>query len=198
MNGPVVVIAPLPQVLPRGRERVELQRDHARRAVWASAAAQGSPIAELRKDSEDVPQPSRGWHWSLSHSPARVAGTVWPSSIGVDVEERRDIRPDLVDRILDAEELALFAARGEDGFLRTWTGKEALLKEFGVGLQALSRCRIVRVAAQELEMRFDDLPRIVHQRLFADHVVSVCTPEGVQPSFVVYERPLESRREVAS
>jgi 4'-phosphopantetheinyl transferase len=173
VNGPVVVIAPLPQVLPRGRERVELQRDHARRAVWASAAAQGSPIAELRKDSEDVPQPSRGWHWSLSHSPARVAGTVWPSSIGVDVEERRDIRPDLVDRILDAEELALFAARGEDGFLRTWTGKEALLKEFGVGLQALSRCRIVRVAAQELEMRFDDLPRIVHQRLFAVYLI-VC------------------------
>lgn len=198
MKGPVVVLAPLPQVLPRGRERVELQRDHARRAVWASAAAQGSPIAELRKDSDDVPQPSRGWHWSLSHSPAHVAGVVWTASIGVDVEERREVRPDLVHRILDAEELALFAARGEDGFLRTWTGKEALLKEFGLGLQALSRCRIVRVTEQELEMRFDELPRLVHQRLFDGHVVSVCTPETTEPSFVVHERPLESTREVAS
>ena len=198
MKGPVVVVAPLPHVLPRGRERVELQRDHARRAVWSSVAAQGSPIAELRKDADDVPQPSRGWHWSLSHSPARVAGAVWTSSIGVDVEERREIRTDLVQRILDDAELALFAARGEDGFLRTWTGKEALLKEFGVGLQALSRCRIVRVGAQELEMRFDDLPRIVHQRIRDDHVVSVCTPEGVLPRFVVHETPLEARREVAS
>jgi len=198
VSGPVVVVAPLPQVLPRGRERVELQRDHARRAVWASAATQRSPIAELRKNADDVPQASRGWHWSLSHSPARVAGAVWSTSIGVDVEERRDVRPDLVERILDADELALFAARGEDGFLRTWTGKEALLKEFGVGLQALSRCRIVRVGSSELEMRFDTLVRVVHQRIFDDHVVSVCTADGNVPSFVVHPQPLEARREVAS
>jgi len=198
VSGPVVVVAPLPQVLPRGRERVELQRDHARRAVRASATAQQSPIAELRKNADDVPQASRGWHWSLSHSPARVAGAVWSTSIGIDVEERREVRPDLVDRILNADELALFAARGEDGFLRTWTGKEALLKEFGVGLQALSRCRIVRVGASELEMRFDTLVRVVHQRIFDDHVVSVCTADGRVPSFVVHTQPLEARREVAS
>jgi len=198
VNGPVVVVAPLPQVLPRGRERVELQRNHARRAVWASAAAQHAAIAELRKNADDVPQPSRGWHWSLSHSPARVAGVVWNASIGVDVEERRDVRPDLVDRILNADELALFAARGEDGFLRTWTGKEALLKEFGVGLQALSRCRIVRVGGSELEMRFDTLTRLVHQRIFDDHIISVCTAEGRAPSYVVHAQPLEARREVAS
>ena len=84
MNAPVVVLAPLPLALPRGRERVELQRDHARRAVRESARASAATLSELTKSADDVPLPSNGWHWSLSHSPAHVAGVVSRDPIGVD------------------------------------------------------------------------------------------------------------------
>jgi 4'-phosphopantetheinyl transferase len=197
-QGPVIVIAPLPSVLPRGRERVELQRDHARRAVHRSSRAHGAPVLALRKNVDDVPQPDRGWHWSLSHSPTRVAGVVSTSRVGVDVEEVRVVRADMIDRILDEREKALFASRGEDGFLRTWTGKEALLKEFGVGLQALSRCRIERVEADTLELRFDLERRIVHQRIFTGYVVSFCSPDSVEPCYEVWDAPLAPSEELAS
>ncbi len=196
-QGPVIVIAPLPSVLPRGRERVELQRDHARRAVRRSALAQNAPRLALRKNVDEVPQPDQGWHWSLSHSPSRVAGVVSPSRVGVDVEEARAVRADMIDRILDEREKALFEERGEDGFLRTWTGKEALLKEFGVGLQALSRCRIERVDADTLELRFDGQRRVVYQRFFPDHVVSICSQDSSEPRYEVWDAPLAPSEERA-
>lgn len=193
MNAPVVVLAPLPLALPRGRERVELQRDHARRAVRESARAIAATLGELTKNADDVPLPSNGWFWSLSHSPAHVAGVVSPVAIGVDVEESREPRPELVDRFLEHSELELFAARGEDGFLRTWTAKEALLKEFGLGLQALSRCRILRVDADSLELRFDDLRRTVHQFRFGTTLAAVCSALPERPRFVLHELPLPTR-----
>ncbi|MCY3003208.1 MAG: 4'-phosphopantetheinyl transferase superfamily protein [Planctomycetota bacterium] len=193
MSAPVVVLAPLPLVLPRGRERVELQRDHARRAVRESALAISASLGELTKTADDVPLPSNGWFWSLSHSPAHVAGVVSAAPIGVDVEESREARPELVERILGHAELELFAARGEDGFLRTWTAKEALLKEFGLGLQALSCCCILRVDADSLELRFDDLRRTVHQFRFGTTLAAVCSASPERPRFVLHERPLLSR-----
>lgn len=197
-KGPVIVLAPLPSVLPRGRERVEMQRDHARRAVHRSALVQAAPRLALRKNVDDVPQPDQGWHWSLSHSPTRVAGVVSHSRVGVDVEEVRAVRADMIDRILDEREKALFAERGEDGFLRTWTGKEALLKEFGVGLQALSRCRIERVESDTLNLRFDDERRVVHQRIFSDFVVSFCSQDGSAPRYEFWDAPLAPSEELAS
>ncbi|NUP95614.1 MAG: 4-phosphopantetheinyl transferase family protein [Planctomycetaceae bacterium] len=193
MSAPVVVLAPLPLVLPRGAERVELQRDHARRAVRASARATGASLGELTKTTDDVPLPSNGWFWSLSHSPAHVAGVVSPLSIGVDVEEAREPRPELVERILGPAELELFAARGEDGFLRTWTAKEALLKEFGLGLQALSRCRILTVDHDSLELRFDDLRRTVHQFRFGSTLAACCSDSSERPTFVLHDIPLPLR-----
>lgn len=192
MNAPVVVLAPLPLALPRGAERVELQRDHARRAVRASARAIGASLGELTKSADDVPLPSNGWFWSLSHSPAHVAGVVSPVAIGVDVEEAREPRPELVTRILERAELELFAARGEDGFLRAWTAKEALLKEFGLGLQALSRCRILKVDHDSLDLRFDDLRRTVHQFRFGSTLAAVSSALPVRPQFVLHELPLPS------
>lgn len=193
MNTPVVVLAPLPLVLPRGRERVELQRDHARRAVRESALAISAELGELTKTADDVPLPSNGWFWSLSHSPAHVAGVACSVPVGVDVEEARAPSAELVERILSASELELFAARGEDGFLRTWTAKEALLKELGLGLQALSRCRIEGVDVDSLDLRFEDLRRTVHQFRFGTTLAAVCCALPERPRFVLHERPLPSR-----
>ena len=190
MSAPVVVLAPLPLALPRGRERVELQRDHARRAVRASAFAVGAELGELTKTPDDVPLPSNGWFWSLSHSPAHVAGTVSRMPIGVDVEEPREARTELVERLLSPAELALFAARDEEGFLRAWTAKEALLKEFGLGLQALSRCRILRVDASSLTLRFDEFERTVHQFRLGSALAAVCSASSERPAFVQHESPL--------
>ncbi|MCC7015293.1 MAG: 4-phosphopantetheinyl transferase family protein [Planctomycetes bacterium] len=143
-----------------------------------------------------MPLPSRGWYWSLSHCPSSVVGVVHACPVGVDVESLRTVRSDVAARVLSESELALFERRGELEFLRAWTGKEAVLKEFGVGLAGLERCRIVAVHDTRLELRFDGHSRVVHQSLQPRRVVSLSSADGAPPEFLVLDQPLLEPHEV--
>ena len=185
------VVAPLPPLEGRGSQRVARASFHARLALAASAELSGCPVRDFRKDAEDVPQPTRGWHWSVSHSRAHVAGCVHRAPVGIDVEDRRHVRREVVERALAAQELALLGSGGADDFLRAWTAKEALLKELGLGLAGLSRCTIVEVAGEDaLVVAFDALRRRVRQLVEPDHVVSASVGDGCDLAWVALAEPL--------
>lgn len=180
-----VVVAPLPHEPPRGRERVELQRLHAREAVRLSAVRAGARLGALEKDAVDAPLPSGGWHWSLSHSATWVAGVVHSAPLGVDVEEQRAISDEVAERVLDQHERALIAAHGLSGLLRAWTAKEAVLKEFRVGLTGLERCRIQDLDLDSIRVSFDGHVRRVRQWLTPARVVALSTQDDASAELVL-------------
>jgi 4'-phosphopantetheinyl transferase len=180
------VVAALPYSLPRGKQRVEVQRLHARYAVRIAAELAHARLSGLPKSADDVPQPSNGWHWSLSHSASSVAGIVHREPVGIDVEDRREIRAEVIERVLHPDEIALFEQRGEPAFLRAWTAKEALLKELGLGLAGLSECRVTAVDDGGLDLRFRGEARRIHQLVEPSRVVSVSTRGCDEVKFIVF------------
>lgn len=102
----------------------------AERGVTVGRGANGRPCSDPPVDV------------SLSHSGGWIAAAGCDTGrIGIDVETRRDVTPELAQRCLSAEEMA-WLQRGQPGgsrrmrFLRLWTAKEAYLKATGVGLAA--------------------------------------------------------------
>jgi 4'-phosphopantetheinyl transferase len=147
-----------------GRERVALASERAREALYASARLSGADLGLLEKDARDAPLPSNGWHWSIAHAGPCVVGVVCRQPVGVDLEPLADRRPELVAAALGPAERDLLAPFGEEGFVRGWTAKEAVLKKLGVGLTELSRCRIVEIdpAGEVLELEHDGRGHRVH------------------------------------
>lgn len=187
-----VVIAPLPIRFKKGREVVEEQRRHARRALFHAARLAGADIAVLAQDDRGAPLPSNGWYWSLSHCASMVAGCVHRAPVGVDVEDRRDVRAEVIERVLNPSELALFERRGEAGFLRAWTAKEALLKEIGLGIAGLARCVIVEVLGDDgLILDFDGQRRRVWQNVKRDCVVAISSADGAAVDGAELRDPLK-------
>ena len=70
-----------------------------------------------------------GIHFSLSHSGQYAAVLIADSPCGVDIEEIREIRENLVQRCMHPEELA----SGMD-FFEAWTKKECIVKLDGGGI----------------------------------------------------------------
>ena len=187
----MAVVAPLPELGARGRERVERAREHARRALHASAELSGCAERRFEKSADDVPRPSGGWHWSVSHSHAHVAACVHRAPVGIDVEERRAIRPELIEHALNAHELARLELLGDQGFLRAWTAKEALLKELGLGLAGLSRCGVREVRGADLLLvEFETQRRLVRQLVEGQRVVSVSSADDAEVTWITLGAPL--------
>lgn len=185
-----VVVAPLPELPPRGPERVAGMSRVARDAVRESARLAGAPIDELAKSADDVPLPSDGWHWSLSHTSRSVAGAVARRPVGVDVEELRAVAERLVARVLRPDEERVLGSRAPLNFLRAWTAKEARLKELGRGLAGgLDRCRIVAAGERWIDVELDGSLRRVRQLVEPGRVASVSTGAGATPEFVVLDEP---------
>jgi phosphopantetheinyl transferase len=93
--------------------------------------------AELKKEATGKPfaqvQHQR-IHVSFSHTPQKVFCALSPDTdIGLDVEQTsRKINPELVSRILNAEERLMV---GEEPPITLWTIKEAAVKCMGTGLR---------------------------------------------------------------
>jgi hypothetical protein len=83
------VVLPLSEADPAlsGKERLARLSRIAREALRLSAETSGVTVGELAKDEDDVPLPSNGIHWSVSHKPSCVAAVVSNEPIGIDVEE---------------------------------------------------------------------------------------------------------------
>lgn len=73
-------------------------------------------------------------HFNISHSGEHVLCAVDETPVGVDIEEFRPVREDLIRKVCTESELEWIAGSGER-FLQIWTAKEAYLKYLGVGLK---------------------------------------------------------------
>lgn len=191
-----VVTAPLPSEPRVGRPRVLLQSEHARRAARLSAQAALAPPLRFEKDAADVPLPYQGWNWSVSHCAQFVAGVVSELRVGVDIEQQRDARAEVVERVLSADELALLGELTPQMFLRAWTAKEAVLKELGAGLGKLDQCRITSVDGPDaLGVECEGVRRTVHQLIEPQFVVSVSCVDGPEPVWLTVRSPISSAAE---
>lgn len=94
---------------------------------------------EIRPDALGKPQVcGLALHFNLSHSGYYVACATDRRPVGIDLEQRRPLRPALAQRVCNAAELAFLSPEGRldsTRFLQVWTAKEALLKYHGTGLR---------------------------------------------------------------
>jgi len=129
----------------RGRDKVIRLSSLARQAVQLSANQSGIKLGELLKSPEGAPLPVGGYFWSLAHKTEYVAGVVADFPIGMDIEKIRPCAPGLYRITADETEWKLGEPAGDLLFFRYWTAKEAVLKSAGIGLRALSQCRVIEI-----------------------------------------------------
>jgi hypothetical protein len=169
---PVVIRIPFVAGL-AGPQKIERQRQFARRALQHSARLVGAPAGLWPATPERVPLPRDGFHWSLSHKSRFAAGVVAREPVGIDIEEiaprGRDLSPALAGdeewRILiqgrafrpNAAPKENAQSRDREGadshsgpvdwasFFTLWTAKEAALKANGKGIGGLKACTLSRI-----------------------------------------------------
>lgn len=102
-------------------------------------------LGELIKSPEGAPLPVGGYFWSLAHKSEYVAGVVSDFPIGIDIEKIKSCAPGLYRMTADEAEWELGGMISDLLFFRYWTAKEAVLKSAGVGMKALSQCRVIDI-----------------------------------------------------
>jgi phosphopantetheinyl transferase len=180
VNGlrPLVLLADAPMTHPSGVERVAEQSRHARVALARAAARSQAELGLLRKDADDAPLPTNGWHWSLAHARSASAAVVARTPVGIDLEAVRPRGQEFIARAADRAELELLGGFSWEAFFRLWTAKEAVLKRARCGLLELSRCRLLAAPSAELlVLRHRGEERAVSVSLRAGHAAAVtCDP----------------------
>ncbi len=158
----------------RGREKVALLSGCARRALRLSAAKAGVALEDISKDQDDVPLPSAGYQWSVSHKPKYVAAVVSNSPAGIDVEQVRPRRQSIFSYVASDEEWELCGGQSWDALYRYWTAKEAVVKAAGTGLAGMRSCRVVSVPDETgILLFYQDTLHTVEQVRFDGHMVAV-------------------------
>jgi 4'-phosphopantetheinyl transferase len=159
------------------KERVKFLSQQARRALEISAQKSQVPLGKLAQDKRNAPLPFDGTYWSITHKTEYVAGVVAPSPIGIDIEKMCSRATSLFQKTATEAEWAL-ADMTFETFFRFWTAKEAVLKAAGLGLKALSQCRIIKVLdAQHLDVEYDASKYRVQHHYFDDHIASIVKNE---------------------
>ena len=154
-------------------ERVKFLSRHARRALALSAEKSQVPLGELVQDEQNAPLPFNGNYWSITHKTQYVGGVVSPSPIGLDIEKICSRTRALFKKVADDTEWSL-ADRTFETFFRYWTAKEAVLKVAGIGLKALSKCRVLQVPdAHHLDVGFKGRTYHVEHHYFDGHIASI-------------------------
>ena len=159
------------------KERVKFLSQQARRALEISAEKSQVPIGKLEQDERNAPLPFDGTYWSVTHKTEYVGGVVAPMPIGIDVEKICSRSTSLYQKAATETEWAL-ADKSLKTFFRYWTAKEAVLKTTGVGLKALSKCRVIRVAdVQHLKIEYNATTYHIQHYYFDDHIASIVKNE---------------------
>ncbi len=158
----------------RGRDKVLRLSNLARQAVQLSADKSGVRLGELIKSEEGAPLPSGGYYWSLAHKSEYVAGVVADFPIGMDIEKIRPCAPGLYRMAADETEWKLGETVDDLLFFRYWTAKEAVLKSAGIGLRALSRCRVIEIVDDDhLTLSYNHQEFGVEHFYFNGHIAAI-------------------------
>ena len=159
------------------KERVNFLSQQARQAIEISAQKSKVPLGKLAQDERNAPLPFDGNYWSIAHKTEYVAGVISPSPIGIDVEKICSRATSLFKKTATEAEWAL-ADMTFETFFRYWTAKEAVLKAAGIGLKALSQCRIIKVLdARHLDIEYETSTYRVQHCYFDDHIASIVKNE---------------------
>lgn len=165
----------------RGRDKVLRLSCLARKAVQLSAGQSGVELGELLKSPEGAPLPVGGYFWSLAHKTEYVAGVVADFPIGVDIEKIRPCAQGLYRMAADEAEWKLGGGAGDLLFFRYWTAKEAVLKSAGIGLSALSKCRVVKIVDdRHLLLSYKQQAFDVAHFYFNGHIAAVLSHPDIQ------------------
>lgn len=157
-----------------GRRRVLALSRLARAAVRQSSRRAGNVLGRLDKNSDGVPLPSNGWHWSVAHKPVYVAGVAGPGPLGIDIEPVQPRVRNLFNKIADQREWRLGSEDEWHLFYRFWTAKEAVLKAVGMGLKGLSHCRVITIDdPYRLTLDYKGETWVVKQNMRHGHVAAV-------------------------
>jgi 4'-phosphopantetheinyl transferase len=175
------VIMPVPPAIQQlsGREKIQGLRRHARTALARSAALSDLTLGTLRQGERGQPLPSRGVHWSLSHTTEQVAAVAAPHRVGIDIERITTFTAALKERVAGSREWELSTV-DELLFCRYWTAKEAVLKAVGVGLGGLSRCSITEIIDEgQLRLAYGPETWVVsHCLKVARHLAAITVAAG--------------------
>jgi 4'-phosphopantetheinyl transferase len=165
----------------RGRDKVLRLSNLARQAVQLSADKSGVRLGELIKSEEGAPLPSGGYYWSLAHKSEYVAGVVADFPIGMDVEKIRSCAPGLYRMAADETEWRLGETVDDLLFFRYWTAKEAVLKSAGIGLRALSRCRVIEIVDDDhLTLSYNHQEFGVEHFYFNGHIAATLAHSAIR------------------
>jgi len=165
----------------RGRNKVLQLSSLARQAVQLSANQSGVKLGELMKSPEGAPLPVGGYFWSLAHKTDYVAGVVADFPIGMDVEKIRPCAPKLYRMTADDAEWKLGESISDLLFFRYWTAKEAVLKSVGIGLKALSLCRVIEIVDDHhLMLSYKQQEFDIEHYYFNGHIAAILAHPVVQ------------------
>lgn len=157
-----------------GKQKVTRLSRIAREALRLSVEKSGMILGELIKDKDDVPCPSNGTYWSVSHKPKCVAAVVSKDSIGIDIEEIRPRAEFVFSSVASDEEWNLSKERSWHTFFRYWTAKEAALKAVRIGIGGLKACQVISVPDENhILLNYRDCLFRVEQLCYSNHIASV-------------------------
>ena len=163
------------------RFAIEQPRTQFRAARTALRCVLGSYLQidprEVELDIEPDGKPilaNRDLDFNVTHSGKRGLIAVAQRRIGIDIEQLRPMpnADGLVERFFGPEERQQFGSLPAEmklaGFFRGWTGKEALLKAVGTGIQNVDQC-VVDLDPRQAPavVRFDRLAEFGEWRLHA-------------------------------
>ena len=95
----------------------------------------GKPVAEVRGKEVFV---------SMSHSGDFVACAVSDTSVGIDLEVKREYKPTVYKALNEAEREFILKSKDEaSAFFKVWTAKEAYVKLTGKGLAGFSKADVL-------------------------------------------------------
>lgn len=171
---PVILAVPDRLQAWKGRRHVVSLSRLARAAARQSTRRAGGVLGHLKKNSDGVPLPSNGWHWSVAHKPVYVAGVAGPGPLGIDIEPVLPRSRNLFNKIADRREWRLGREDEWHLFFRFWTAKEAVLKAVGMGLKGLSHCRVIAIDDPcRLTLDYKGTTWEVQQNMRHGHLVAV-------------------------
>ena len=170
------VILAVPEAAPglSGEEKVARLTRLSREALRMSAERSGLVLGDPAKDSDDVPIPENGIHWSVSHKPRCVAAVVSREPAGIDIEDLEP-RSEPPYRLVAGEgEWELGGGRSQELFFRYWTAKEAVLKAAGVGITGLKKCTVVSIPDDtHVDLSYRGRTFRVEQHYWMNHIAAV-------------------------